>query len=634
VDGLRAVAVIAVILFHANEHWLPGGFAGVDIFFVISGFLISGQIARDFERGRFTFRNFYTRRIKRILPVYAVVSLAVSIASLYLLNTNDLTYFTTSLAASWLFVSNVFFALLSGGYFDIHVKLFPLLHTWSLGVEEQFYFIFPVLFVWLLRRQPARAIGIAAGLMAAFAVLSQLRAHAPSSYYLIQYRAHELLMGILAFLVGRDRPIVHVGAANALYAAGAALMLGSLVLLTPTSVYPGINSLYPCLGAALIIHSGQKARMFRPLLTNKPIVFVGLISYSMYLWHWPVFSLLQYRGVVLSTGVVMGAVAGIAAMSCLSWRFVEKPIRENRQIGFAAAFTWFFAVPASVFLAFGAVSYLSGGIPWRFSPQIRELMSSYSREATLPRACSQDVTSAYAEIAPDSLARTCILGDRAQKNVEILLFGDSHASHFKPFVDVLADNAHRKGVYHLMGSCPPLTPPDHEQASDALSPQALCARHNLNLLRLASHYRFVVVAGFWESVQPDLAEGLSREIDAIAAAGATPVIFRDSPSAGLDRSQCVLSRARGWVPSNTDCNIPYAEVLRRHQAENDIIDRIKARHPGTLVIDPREVLCSGTECLTEIDHLAVYRDSNHINEKAARDLAEKYIALEGNPFHR
>jgi hypothetical protein len=162
----------------------------------------------------------------------------------------------------------------------------------------------------------------------------------------------------------------------------------------------------------------------------------------------------------------------------------------------------------------------------------------------------------------------------------------------------------------------------------------LCARHNLNLLRLAKHYRFVVVAGFWESVQPDLAEGLSREIDAIADAGARPVIFRDSPTAGRDMSQCVVSRARGWMPSDTDCNIPVAEVLGREKAENEVIDRIKGRHPDMIVIDPREVLCGENECLTEIDHLAVYRDSNHINEKAARDLAERYIALQGNPFRR
>jgi hypothetical protein len=370
------------------------------------------------------------------------------------------------------------------------------------------------------------------------------------------------------------------------------------------------------------------------LLPHRPIVFVGLISYSMYLWHWPIFALLRYRGIVLFPAAMLAVVAGIVLISCLSWRFVEKPCRESR-IGFVPAVVWMFAAPACVFLAFGAVSYFSGGIPWRFAPQIRALMSSYSRETTLPRSCSQSVSSAYVDVRPESLSRGCILGDPAAEEAAILLFGDSHASHFKPFIDVLARDAHLKGVYHLMGSCPPLTPPDEPgRAYGGLSPQALCAQHNLNLLRLAGHYRFVAIAGFWETALPDLADGLSREIDAVAQSGATPVLFRDSPSAGRDVSQCVVSRARGWIPSDTDCNIPTADVLLRQKQENDIIDRIEARHPEMIVIDPRRVLCSGSECLTEIDHLAVYRDSNHLNEKAARDLAEKYIRLRGNPFRR
>src|ERR1700683_533999 len=318
-EGLRAFAVIAVIAFHANERLLSGGFAGVDIFFVISGFLISGQIARDVGKGTFTFSNFYNRRIKRILPVYAVVSLFVSLASLYLLNTNDLVYFTTSLAASWLFASNVFFALLSGGYFDVHVKLFPLLHTWSLGVEEQFYFVFPVLFVVLLRRQRRHALMIACALLIAFVAISQLNSAKPSSYYLLQYRAHELLIGIISFLLTRDAPIRRAAPANVLCAAGLLLMIGSLVLLSPNSVYPGVNSLYPCIGAGLVIYSGHKAKLFHPLLMNRVIVFVGLISYSLYLWHWPVFSLLQYRGIRLSPLVTLAAISAITAMSCISW---------------------------------------------------------------------------------------------------------------------------------------------------------------------------------------------------------------------------------------------------------------------------------------------------------------------------
>ena len=634
VDGLRALAVIAVIAFHADGQLLPGGFVGVDIFFVISGFLISGQIARDVEKRRFTFRNFYKRRIKRILPVYAVVSLFVSIASLYLLNTNDLVYFTTSLSASWLFASNVFFALLSGGYFDVHVKLFPLLHTWSLGVEEQFYFVFPVLFVFLLRRQRSHAITIACGFLIVFIVISQMKAAEPSSYYLLQYRAHELLIGIICYLATRDAPITRATPANVLCAVGLLLMIGSLILLSPNSVYPGINSLYPCVGAALVIYSGQRAQLFHPLLMNKVIVFVGLISYSLYLWHWPVFSLLQYRGIGLSPPVALVAIGAITGMSYLSWRIVEKPIRENERIQFATAATCFFILPACAFLSFGAVSYESGGIPQRFAPNIRELMSSYSRESTLSRACSQRLTD-QSDVSLALLMEHCSFGDETQQAADVLLFGDSHANHYKPFVDVLAENSHQRAVYHVMGSCPPIIPPNiNESAAQGTQPQALCAEHNQKLIQLSKNFRYVIVAGYWGSVGSDLQGGLSRIIDAIVAAGAIPVVFRDSPRSDHDVSQCVVYRARGWLPSTTDCNIPYDAVMRKQAAENEAIDRIEALHPTMIVIDPREILCTSTECLTEIDHLAVYRDSNHFNEKATREMARRYLAIQGNPLHR
>jgi len=634
VDGLRAFAVIAVIAFHANERLLSGGFAGVDIFFVISGFLISGQIARDVDKGTFTFSNFYNRRIKRILPVYAVVSLVVSLASLYLLNTNDLVYFTTSLSASWLFASNVFFALLSGGYFDVHVKLFPLLHTWSLGVEEQFYFVFPVLFVWVLRRQRRHALTIACALLIAFVALSELNSAKPSSYYLLQYRAHELLIGIISFLLTREAPISRTAPANVLCAAGLLLMIGSLVLLSPNSVYPGLNSLYPCIGAGLVIYSGHKARFFHPLLMNRVIVFIGLISYSLYLWHWPVFSLLQYRGISLSPAVTLAAISVVTLLSCISWKVVEKPIRENRRIHFGTAAACFFVLPACVFLAFGAISYESGGLPQRFAPNIRELMSSYSRESTLSRACSQRLTDPSA-ISLASLLQECSFGDGTPQSADILLFGDSHASHYKPFVDVLARDARRRAVYHVMGSCPPLVESSGPEAAPGSSPpQSLCAKHNANLLSLAKDFRYVIVAGNWGSVGRDLESGLSQTIEAIAAAGAIPVVFRDNPRSDRDLSQCVVYKARGWLPSSIDCNIPYDEVLQRQAAENEVIDRIKAQHPTMIVIDPRAILCDAKECLTEIDGLAVFRDSNHLNEKAARDIAAKYMALSGNPLRR
>jgi peptidoglycan/LPS O-acetylase OafA/YrhL len=632
VDGLRALAVVAVIVFHADAAALSGGFAGVDIFFVISGFLISGQISRDVELGRFTFRQFYTRRIKRILPVYAAVSLSVSIASLFLLSTSDLVVFTTSLSASWLFASNVFFALFSTGYFDQRFELFPLLHTWSLGVEEQFYFVFPLLFVLMLRQQRSRAIGIGAVLAVAFVVLSQIYSSRPSTYYLLQFRAHELLLGMLSYLAIQTHPITRAPAANVLWMAGAVLMAASLFLLNPKSEYPGINSLYPCMGACLVIYSGERAAWFRPLLTNRAIVFIGLISYSLYLWHWPVFALLRYRGIDLSPPTVAAAFVAILAVSILSWRFIEKPVRENRAIGFPMATGCFFILPTTLFVAFGVLSYRTGGIPQRYSPEIREMMLSYSREADLSRTCAQRYTD-RAAVGLDILSERCAFGDVTQPKADILLFGDSHANHFKPFLDVLAQKSRRRALYHVMGSCAPSVLPGIAQAAEAADILP-CEQHNAGLLRIAGNFRFVVLAGEWSAAPGGMEAGLSKAVDDIERAGATAVVFRDSPGSDRDMSQCVLYRARGWLPAAADCNIPLATVRRMQAAENGVIDRIKASRPDMIVIDPGEVMCSAAGCITQIGNLAVYRDRNHINEQAARALALAYLALKGNPLDR
>ena len=630
VDGLRALAVLAVIAFHANAKLLPGGFAGVDIFFVISGFLISGLICKEVEQGTFSFVNFYTRRIKRILPVFAVVCVVTSGIALYLLGINDFVFFTTSLAASWAFASNVFFSLLSGGYFDTRFALFPLLHTWSLGVEEQFYFVFPILLASVLRYQRAHVLSIAVVSAVAFVLLSQVKSADPRAYYLLQYRAHELLIGLIALLAIRDYPIKSSVVADISCSIGLILTIGSLFLLRPTSEFPGLNSVYPCAGAALVIYSGAKAAVFRQVLTNRWLVLIGLMSYSLYLWHWPILSFLRYRGISLTAPVVLAAIASTFSLSYLSWNFVELPIRGNSRIGFRKAVTWFYLLPATAFLTFGLFSYTTGGFPSRFSPEIRELMSSYSREADLSRACStrsiDDPT-----VSLSRLLEKCSFGDPTQGKAQILLFGDSHANHFKPFVDILASKAHLRGVYHVTGGCVPTARRQvNGQEGEPVAPA--CLDHNANMLKLAGNFRFVVFGGAWTTVKSGFEEDLRVAVDTVIRAGAIPVVFRDSPASDRDLSLCVLGQARGWLPPRTDCNIPYANVLQVQAEYEQSIDRVKAEFPTMIVVDPKSVICDATECKSRIGNLAVYRDSNHINERAAKMLAQEYIVAYGDPF--
>jgi peptidoglycan/LPS O-acetylase OafA/YrhL len=631
IDGLRAVAVLAVVANHANSTLVPGGFAGVDIFFVISGYLISSLISKEIEHGTFTLRGFYARRMKRILPAFALVCLVTSAASLYLLNVNDLVFFTTSLAACWVFASNIFFSLLSAEYFDARLELFPLLHTWSLGVEEQFYFVFPLLLALAWRYQKPRLIWLTLLLTVVFAGLSQIKASEPRSYFLLQYRAHELLLGLLALLARRDFPIRKGVAAEIVCAVGLFLTAASFFLLNEHSGFPGLKSLWPSVGAASVIYSADQARWCRRLLTNRPLVFVGLISYSLYLWHWPIFSSLRYRGVSLTATVVICAAVLMLALSYLSWRFVEIPVRANRRLTFGLAATYLYALPALVFGAFAAYSYASGGIPARVAPEIRQLMSSYSRQVDLARNCSTRTVD-DATVSLPRLDQKCAFGDLAQAKPRLLLFGDSHANHFRPFVDVLAKAAHIRAVYHVMGGCRPTRLPPVGTGVPGAQADA-CTQHNAELLDLAGQFKYVVLGGYW-SLEDNTAfeEELDAVMERIVRAGAIPVVFRDTPKFDRDLSQCVLRKARGWIPPETNCNIPYAAVLAEQASDSDAIDRVRQKHAQVIVIDLKEMLCNAKECVSELGNLAVYMDVQHLNTQAAQALAATYLRLHRNPF--
>jgi peptidoglycan/LPS O-acetylase OafA/YrhL len=630
IDGLRAIAVLAVIAFHASPGMVPGGFAGVDVFFVISGYLISGLIVKGLENGSFTFADFYTRRIKRIFPAYIVVAASTLAVSSYLLIPNDYIFYTTSLAASWAFASNIFFSMLSWGYFGQRTEEFPLLHTWSLSVEEQFYFVFPVLLLFLFRYLRKQIVFALVFLGIIFLAISEMKTGQMKSYFLLSSRAHELIIGALAFFARQKYPLKSKPASNLLTILGIGLVLGSFIRLNPGLPFPGINSLYPCLGAALLIYASQKGTVLTWILASKPFVFVGLISYSLYLWHWPIFSFLRYRRIEISPWVGISAVALSFLLAFVTWKFVENPIRYNRKIRFKKAFLQIYLAPAMIFLAVGAYSYLTEGAPQRFPNELRQLISSYSFERDLTRSCSIRPED-YKKIDIGYLQEHCAFGDMNQKNPQLLLLGDSHAHHFKPFVERLSKNANLRAVYHVQGGCFPIYLAG--VGSHPATEQTTCEKRNFDLLQIAGNFRFVVLAGFWSSeMDQNFERKMMTMVEKIIAAGAIPVIFKDNPSYDPDLSRCILYRKRGWIPTDKNCNIPYDIVLRTQELADAAIDKVQSRFPRVIVIDPKQVMCNGTECATYIANTALYKDGNHINAKAAELLGEKYISAEGNPL--
>jgi peptidoglycan/LPS O-acetylase OafA/YrhL len=426
IDGLRAIAVIAVILMHAGVSALSGGFLGVDVFFVISGYLLYQQIAVRFQERKFAFFAFYGRRLRRTLPALYFVGAATLAAGVFILMPGDLDALARSTIAAALCVSNLFFAAQSG-YFDSDAISKPMLHTWSLGVEEQFYLIAPLIPFVLCRLSVAgRRAALLALLGADLAFCIVLQSLAPTiTFFMMAPRLWEFLIGALvaeySLPAVRRRWLVELGSAAAL----AALLL-SLFCFSEMNAQPGLITLVPCLATAVLIHVGSGKPFVTRLLGSGPLAFCGLISYSLYLWHWPLIVYARYVGLPPSaTAFVLGALL-LTGLSLLSWKYIETPFRDPASALRRHAAPILVSALA-LLLASGSALVLSRGLPQRFSPRIAAITSYYDyadrrdfREGT----CF--ITSKYGS-GRQFGASNCLRTSAAQPNY--LLIGDSQAAH-------------------------------------------------------------------------------------------------------------------------------------------------------------------------------------------------------------
>jgi peptidoglycan/LPS O-acetylase OafA/YrhL len=428
IDGLRAVAVLSVVFFHLKILKVWGGFIGVDVFFVISGFLISSVILKEISESRFSLSAFYQRRIRRIIPALMVMLGASTVAACIFLLPSELEGFAKSLLAASFSVSNFFFWLHSG-YFDAPAADLPLLHTWSLAVEEQFYIFFPLFLVFVRRFFPGKFKSAIVVLACASFALSAVGAYKfpTSTFYLPTTRAWELLLGTILSLklfpaitsrVWRDIASV----------AGLLMIIGAAFSYDVSTPFPGISALLPCIGAALIIAAGQHARSLAGrALASKPMVFIGLISYSFYIWHWPIIifqrmSMIQIPGASSRNVKAVILILSIVTAT-LSWRYIETPFRKGKlylsgtaTFKFAAVTTLGMIVAAGCILGFR-------GFPSRYSAQEIKI-ASYAKEQGTYRIGTCFLTSG--NLAGDFDAKDCMRMDSTKKNY--LLLGDSHAA--------------------------------------------------------------------------------------------------------------------------------------------------------------------------------------------------------------
>lgn len=495
IDGLRAIAVLSVILFHIDFALLPGGFVGVDIFFVISGYLITRLIFAEIEAQRFSFGTFFTRRVRRILPVFFVVMACTVAVGMVLLLPADRWSLFDAVRYATFFGANVFYSR-EGGYFDLASDEKPLLHIWSLSVEEQFYFIWPTLLIVLAalatwatgqetRERGQGAVAARRLLVASVGVLVVMgfalaqwisvgSGVSQKSYFLLQTRFGELLLGaFVSFLP----TLKSRWQRETLGLAGILLIAYALRALSRESVFPGLNAVYPCLGTGLLIYAGTLHEGSQPLISrllkSEGLRKIGLISYSAYLWHWPILAYMRYvyGEYHLPSTWGLSAFTLTLMLAWASYRLVERPARHAVS-SFPRAAVGFYVIPAAVLLT---------------------LCYYGKRAATAPQP-DATLMSYGADVCHGNLSMRCVRGD-ASREPTVLVIGDSHAAALNDFIDVVGKKEKWSAMVVSASSCSPVMGFDENALPDfARKP---CVDLKTFVEQNYRKYGKVVIASYW-----------------------------------------------------------------------------------------------------------------------------------------
>jgi peptidoglycan/LPS O-acetylase OafA/YrhL len=615
IDGLRAVAVLAVLAFHLNLGPFDGGFVGVDVFFVISGYLIGLIILTEAENGSFSILRFYDRRIRRILPALFVMLAVTSVVCAGVLLPGPLKTYSESLIACVLSAANLFFYGTTN-YFGDPAGTQPLIHTWSLGVEEQFYIFFPLL-VMLARRWFPRHLKLVC-LAVAYASFALgwwlLRSDPSAAFYLPTARAWELMIGVL-LAAGVIAPTESRVWREAIGLTGAFMIAVAIFTFDKATPFPGFPALMPCIGTAAIIHSGAKGdTLVARALSVKPVVFVGLISYSLYLWHWPLIPILDRHLLSTFADHSYGKVAlllGAIAVATLSWRFVERPFRGKARIGRRTVFVSAGAA-ALVLIGIGLAGVMSGGWPGRFSAQevrLAAFLDNYETNDFRQGQCFLSRQDPYGNF--DRAA--CL--PQAPGKPNVLVLGDSHAAHLWAGLTATLD---ANVMQATAQGCRPTWP----LAGDAPSNCARLMSAFFEGKLLAKKPDLLVLAGLW---RPDDVKRLPATLDTLKAQGVNVVLMGPVPAYKHSLPLLLVQAERRGDPG-----LPRRE---RDHSYDDTDARMAAiaAAKGVRYVSLTTLLCGDGACLTTLPNgNPVQFDTGHLTAEASAVVMRS--AAQGGAF--
>ncbi|WP_454806989.1 acyltransferase family protein [Paraburkholderia fungorum] len=650
IDGLRAVAVLAVIFCHAGFSAFRGGFIGVDVFFTISGFVVGTSILGDLSRGAFSLADFYARRAKRLAPALYAMLVAIFAFSILFSFPEDSFHLAKNILAVATMTSNIFLSKQTG-YFDAAAEDQPLLHTWSLSVEEQFYLCLPIFLAWFYRKRRSWLVPsllLATAISFVWAVIAS-RHGAAATYYFAHLRAFEFLIGTWLATIETDRQESRSSAFDVLSLVGVAIVLAGIFGISKTSQFPGVGALVPCGGALLIIAAGRRSRASKVLMGNRVMVLIGKVSYPLYLWHWPVFFALRR----LDLGTPRNYMLAIVGSFCVSWltyRYLERRVRESK-LSSRSAILYFLAAPLLIAGALAATGKLTNGFLYAYPAKIRSDVH-WSGDALfdMPRgkACWSKV-----HVTSES---ACHLGAAASTD-KAILWGDSHAYHLIYFFDQLGKQYDLEVHDVALTLCPPIEREPALPGDPALTDDHLkCVAHDkavMSYVMSRPDIKTVFMAAAWQNYQNLSAnrdfgpnghgftpyqfdDELASTIGKLTGAGKHVILMDDVPTIPMNLINCDFKNDL-FIPIHKQaCEFDASRARDEHAPVAAMLDKLKSKYPQIDIVHTYDVPCTDTKCMLDFDGLPMYRydDYHHLSVAGSTLLYPHYLKKHSGELDR
>ncbi|WP_417539673.1 acyltransferase family protein [Marinobacter sp.] len=625
IDGLRALAVVPVILFHAGYESFRGGFVGVDVFFVISGYLITSIILEDLRRERFSTLNFYERRARRILPALCFVVAASLAVAWVILPYHQLIDFSESIISVFTFSSNFLFWM-EAGYFDTASELKPLLHTWSLSVEEQYYIAVPLLMslVWRYRER-----GLVV-LLSALAIISFCLAqysstrYADAGFFLLHTRAWELLVGGLVAI--KTNNYTNEDGNEIFSLVGVLAILLAIFFFDAHVPFPSLYTLLPIIGALLIIIYARQGTAVQRILSFAPIVYVGLISYSAYLWHQPIFAYARAISISEPSKWMMGFLSVLSMLlAYVTWKLIENPFRDSRKFSRNKIFG---------LSILGIIIFICLGLWLKFSdaPKHRKTLSGENfLELSRKTATNYGLNKKCVQFLVDPL---CQEGEKPLA----LLWGDSYAMHLA--LALKNSPSELPFVQMTMSNCAPILGAAAYGGRYTPAWGAGCIENNQKVfdwLKTQPEIKYVILASPFRQLSDNASltltggklikenKGLGSKlfletIKKITSMGKDVVIVSPTPTPGYDMGKCYI-RSHVLRQHSSSCDFP---LSRNNRIETYKILEALSRQAQARIIWLSEIICPNGMCRVSVGETLIYRDSGHLSREGAAYLGSEY----------